>query len=499
MAASLAKSLLITAALAPAAVVGETVLGVTVFSRHGDRTSKHYPGYTLTNLGFQQVHQVGAAYRQTYLAAGAPKQILGISEDKYVPAQLYASAPDQMVLLNTATAFLQGLYPPLNEAGSNEDNNSLSIQTLNNGTTVSAPLEGYQYVVLHGENTDSPQTIWIKGDDSCPAASSAQKGYFQSSAYSTILSSTKDFYAGLWDLVADVYDYKPENMSYKNAYDIFDLINVASIHNQSFPGIKPQDLAQLRTLADSWEAGQNIDAADPTDNKSIGGRTLAGAILNQLNQTVASSGKLKFSLFAGSYDTFMAFFGLSGLAKVSDNFNGLPDYASTMSFEIFTSDNVTAFPASTDDLQVRFLFRNGSDAGAPLAQFPLFGQPEAGMSWSTFVKEMQTRAITDVATWCSVCGSTEAFCPSSSSSSSPAGDASASSGSASGGNVGGLSNTVAGVIGAMVTLAVLAICGFVFFLVRRGKRPAALGGAGAGGAEAARAAALTKDKASFSS
>lgn len=46
------KSFLLTAALAPIVVLGETVLGITVFSRHGDRTSKHYKGYTLTNLGF---------------------------------------------------------------------------------------------------------------------------------------------------------------------------------------------------------------------------------------------------------------------------------------------------------------------------------------------------------------------------------------------------------------------------------------------------------------
>ncbi|KXJ88704.1 histidine phosphatase superfamily [Microdochium bolleyi] len=476
---SLTTSLLLSAVLAPAAVVGETVLGVTVFSRHGDRTSKHYPGYTLTNLGFKQNHQVGEAYRATYLAANSSKHILGVSEDKYVPAQLYASAPDQMVLLNTATAFLQGLYPPLGSDGASTA--SLSVQTLNNGTAYSAPLEGYQYVVLHGENTDSPQTIWLKGDDACPAAVSAQKSYFQTAQFNDISTATKDFYAGLWDLMSGVYDYTPDMMSYKNAYDIFDLVNVASIHNQSFPGIKPQDLTKLRYLADSWEAGQNINTAAP-DSRSIGGKTLAGAILRQLNQTVASSGKLKFSLLAGSYDTFMAFFGLSGLTEVSRDFYGLPDYASTMSFEIFTAGNVTAFPSNTDDLSVRFLFRNGSDAGAPLAQFPLFGQPEAGMSWKTFVSEMQKRAITDVQSWCGMCGSTEEFCS--------AGGASTAETSTSSSGGSGISTAVAGVIGAAVTLGVVAICGLAFVLVRRRRSSPVAGGAEAAG---------PSDKASFSS
>ncbi|UZP38128.1 hypothetical protein NXS19_005944 [Fusarium pseudograminearum] len=413
------KSFLLTAALGPIIVLGETVLGVTVFSRHGDRTSKHYKGYTLTNLGFQQNYQVGAYYRSTYLEAGASKQILGISEDQYVPNQIWASAPDQMVLLNTATAFLQGLYPPIG------NNDNVGVQELNNGTDYTAPLNGY-----HAQFKDT-------------------------------FASTRQFYGDLYPLMKDVYDYKPENMTYQNAYDIFDLINVASIHNKSF-SVESEKLDQLRVLADRSEFGQNFNVSAP-DNRSIGGKTLAGAILNQLNQTVTGKGKLKFSLLAGSYDTFLSFFGLFGLTKVDSDFSGLPIYASTMAFEIFTKDNVTTFPSSTDDLQVRFLFRNGSDDGTPLSQFPLFGQARDGMSWATFVKEIQKRSITTVSSWCKMCGSTEDFCVAAlkGDSASPA-----SAGSSSGS---GISNAVAGVIGALVTLGVVAICGLTIFLIRRKK------------------------------
>ncbi|KAF0637446.1 hypothetical protein FPSE5266_06669 [Fusarium pseudograminearum] len=435
------KSFLLTAALGPIIVLGETVLGVTVFSRHGDRTSKHYKGYTLTNLGFQQNYQVGAYYRSTYLEAGASKQILG--------------APDQMVLLNTATAFLQGLYPPIG------NNDNVGVQELNNGTDYTAPLNGYQYVVLHSEDENSPDTIWIKGDESCPAATKDQKSYSQSAQFKDTFASTRQFYGDLYPLMKDVYDYKPENMTYQNAYDIFDLINVASIHNKSF-SVESEKLDQLRVLADRSEFGQNFNVSAP-DNRSIGGKTLAGAILNQLNQTVAGKGKLKFSLLAGSYDTFLSFFGLFGLTEANSDFYGLPIYASTMAFEIFTKDNVTTFPSSTDDLQVRFLFRNGSDDGTPLSQFPLFGQARDGMSWATFVKEIQKRSITTVSSWCKMCGSTEDFCVAAlkGDSASPA-----SAGSSSGS---GISNAVAGVIGASVTLGVVVICGLTIFLIRRNK------------------------------
>ncbi|BCS18787.1 uncharacterized protein APUU_11615A [Aspergillus puulaauensis] len=85
----------------------------------------------LTNLGLQQNFQVGSDYRDLYISSDSPKQILGISEDKYVLSQTSASAPDELVLLNTATAFLQGRYPPLDA--------SFASQSLNNGTNYTKP------------------------------------------------------------------------------------------------------------------------------------------------------------------------------------------------------------------------------------------------------------------------------------------------------------------------------------------------------------------------
>lgn len=61
--------------------------------------SKHYSGYQLSPLGITENFEVGSDYRDLYIAAGSQKQILGISESKYVPSQVYASAPDQQVCL----------------------------------------------------------------------------------------------------------------------------------------------------------------------------------------------------------------------------------------------------------------------------------------------------------------------------------------------------------------------------------------------------------------
>ncbi|KAF9890542.1 hypothetical protein FE257_005673 [Aspergillus nanangensis] len=440
-------------------VTGETILGVTVYSRHGDRSSKHYSGYGLTNLGLQQNFRVGADYRDLYISSDSSKQILGISEDKFVASQLYASAPDQSVLLNTATAFLQGLYPPLDGLDT-----SIASQTLNNGSDYKSPLNGYQYVTLHGEEEESPDTIWIKGDDSCPSYTEAAATFEHSVEYQETMASTRDFYAQFWPMLEDVYDYTRDDLTYANAYDIFDLINVASIHNASFaPNVTDEQLFQLRTLANSAEFAENFNVTQPA--RSIGGQTVLSAILTQLNETVASQGKRKFSLLAGSYDTMLAVFGVTELISLSHDFYGLPEYASTMAFEILTEENTTSFPEDEESLRVRFLFRNGSDAGAPLTAFPLFGRDEVVLSWRDFVAEMQKRAVTSVEDWCKVCRSTQDFCSLLTRDDEAVGVDTSKSG-------GAISNAVAGVIGAVVTLAVVGVIGGVAWFVLRRKRAA---------------------------
>ncbi|KAH6986309.1 histidine phosphatase superfamily [Ilyonectria sp. MPI-CAGE-AT-0026] len=445
-----------------ASAAAETIHGAVVFSRHGDRTTKWYGAQSLTSLGAEQNYQVGSEYRSRYLEADSPNQILGISEDKYVSSQLFASAPDQGILMNTATAFLQGFYPPLGEIAP-----EIASQTLNNGTNSTSPIDGYQYVVLHGINDNSPDTIWIKGDDSCPAYRNSSKAFMKSEIFQERVDATSDFYAGFYDVLSDgVYNLKPENMTYANAYNIFDLVNVARIHNATSPArnVSDEDLFQLRTLSDSAELGLNWNVSEPA--RAIGAETLFGVVLTQLNQTVATEGKLKFSLFAGSYDTFMAFFGVAELLDVSPDFHGLPDYASTMAFELF-SDDTDQFPSDPEaDLRVRWLFKNGTTG--ELNTYPLFSTNEDSLPWSRFVTEVEERAILDIGDWCEQCSATEDFCAAYQDDESAETEEDDDD-DKEGGKSGGMSNAVAGVIGAFVTLGVVGIVGAAVFLMKRRK------------------------------
>jgi len=124
----LAKQLLFLSSLVPILQAQETVLGVYIFHRHGDRTSKNFAPTSLTDLGYSQVYAAGDFYRNRYIDTNASSKIFGISSDLVKNSQLSVQAPVDTVLQNSAAGFLQGLYPPVGA--------TLGTQTLANGTHV---------------------------------------------------------------------------------------------------------------------------------------------------------------------------------------------------------------------------------------------------------------------------------------------------------------------------------------------------------------------------
>ena len=299
---------------------------------------------------------------------------------------------------NTATAFLQGFYPPSEPA---------TAAILTNGSAQFNPLDGYQYVLVNGIPSTAPDSIWIEGDMYCPAMTTASHAYYQSTEFLTRQSELQSFYDKVIPLLVGIFPQS--EIGFQSAYGIFDYLNVGYVHNQTiFANLSTDDLFQLRILADEQELALVYNVSSP--NTSIGGKTLSGAIISQLNKTVTQTDKnLKITYFAASYSVFQAFFGLSGLLEADADFYGLPDYASTMSFELRRPVHSTG----NDDLFVRYGFRNGSLASAELNTFPLFGrtQIEADIPWNQFVLGMSEQSITNQADWCHACvNSNLTFC-----------------------------------------------------------------------------------------
>ncbi|KAK3502373.1 phosphoglycerate mutase-like protein [Neurospora crassa] len=428
----------------PAATAAETILGAYIFSRHGDRTTKAYSPTKLTALGAEQVYLSGSWYRSRYIDEKSSTRINGISSDLADLTELAVIAPADNVLQGSAGFFLQGLYPP---AG------SVNSQKLANGTTIEAPLSGYQYIPVNSASVTSrgsnqaESSAWLQGNSGCPAAVNSSQAYYQSKEYLELLGSTKEFYQSL----LPVYEatFPSESATFKNAYSIFDYIHVSTIHNASIPSsnlLTPSNLQTLSDLANIHEFGLGYNASSPI--RAVAGSVLASHIVSTLNSSISSSSQ-KLNIQFGPYGTFGSFFGLSQLPAVSPDFTAIVDYASSMTFELFTTS--TSSSPSENEVFVRFLFANGTASDSnPAKVYPLFGQDKTELPWTTFVSEMNKIALEGGSKeWCDACGEKTGQCADYY----PAESAGVAAAAAKSGS--GMSNAVAGVIGAMVTLGVV--------------------------------------------
>jgi hypothetical protein len=433
----------------------ETVLGVYIFSRHGDRTAKATPPANLTDLGYEEVFTSGTYFRNRYIAEGAPFRIHGMNTDLVKEAQITVSAPLDTVLQNSALGFTQALYPPVGPI--------LGSNTLRNGTVVQSPLNGYQLIPIQlvSNGAGSEDSAWLEGAQGCANAEISSNSYFSTPEYMSTLNKTRSFYNGVAPMINRTFTAK--QTSYANAYTIFDLLNVASIHNSSddFPSselLTPDTFFQLRTLADQHELNLAYNESEPV--RAMTGAVIASQVVQALNGTITGKGANKLNVQFGAYAGMFSFFGLAGLLQVNPDFYGVPDYASSLTWELVTNATVssTSFP-SADEISVRFLFHNGttSNISEPTA-YPLFGQSETVLPWNDFVTGMNQFAVGSQGQWCNLCGNSTGVCaPSALSGSGSSGPANSSSGttSSSHSSGGGISKAVAGVIGAMVTLAVI--------------------------------------------
>ncbi|KAL6824069.1 histidine phosphatase superfamily [Trichoderma camerunense] len=437
MQSKLLLATLSVAAVAPA--VAEEVLGVYIFHRHGDRTSKAWNPVSLTPLGAKQVASSAEFYRNRYITSDADQRIASISANQAVLSQLAVTAPVDNVLQNSANVFVQGLYPPNQTAGS---------QKLANGTTVEAPLGGYQYIPVNtvtsgASSSNSESSAWLQGSSGCSDAVVSSNSYFLTPEYLSTFNDTKDFYQNLLPVINTTFN--STTATFKNGYSIFDYINVATIHNSSIPSdnlLTNSTLTNLYDLASTHEWNLAFNSSEPV--RAIAGSVLAGQIMTALQPIVDGKTAPRFNIQFGAYGAFMAFFGLAQLPAADNQFYGICNYASSMVIEVVAP---SATQTSADDLTVRFLWSNGTAAANGLKAYPLFGQSETTLSWNDFKTGMDKFAIADTQDWCQICGNTDGSCAANSTASSTP-EAKSSDNS-------NITKPVAGVIGALVTLGVI--------------------------------------------
>lgn len=187
----------------------ESLLGVYIFSRHGDRTAKLTPPANLTGLGYQEVFTSGGYFRNRYV--NATGKIAGINTDVVKQSQITVSAPADTVLMNSAQGFLQALYPPVP---------NLDTETLRNKTNITIPMNNYQLIPIQslasGAGTGAEDSAWLQGGSGCANAAISSNAYYTSPEYQSTLAATNDFYKTLAPLVANTLT--DDQISFKNAY-----------------------------------------------------------------------------------------------------------------------------------------------------------------------------------------------------------------------------------------------------------------------------------------
>jgi hypothetical protein len=191
-----------------------------------------------------------------------------------------------------------------------------------------------------------------------------------------LLSKTQDFYNGLSPMINRTFT--ASQTSFKNAFTIFNLPNVASIRNSTgdFPAaylLTPEVLFQLRTLADTHEFNFAYNKSEPIH--AVTSSIIATQVIGALNGTITSKGESKLNIRFSTYGDMQSFFGLADLISVDENFYGVPDYASTLTWELVANATMSSgsWP-SEDEISVRFLFHNGTTSNiSQSTEYPLFG------------------------------------------------------------------------------------------------------------------------------
>ncbi|KAK0551623.1 hypothetical protein OC846_003219 [Tilletia horrida] len=393
----------------------------------------------LTVLGYLQELQNGADIRAHYIADGAPSQIQGIASVKAENVQMNVVADaggEGGVIMESAAAALQGLYPIFNDS-----------LPLANGTTVS--WSRVQLIPI--DSVEVADSYYLEGYTGCAAWTTRLNNFYSSSDFVNRAKSANAFYAS----ISNALGGRPATL--QNAWNIFDSLNVQSVHNATFAqSLPPNALAQARYWADYHEAGSFSDP-DPNNVGNIAGQAILPVILNNLQQLANTSNPLKIVNIFGAYKPFISLFQLMGVTGFDTS--SVVDYASTMLLEVH-SDN-----------SVRFLFRNGTNS--TFEPYPLFQSGSAnGVPLSEFTSKLQPYSLDSDADWCNKCATTSSIhgC-----------DTLAAFNGTGGGQIRyapitstsgrhHVSPVVAGVIGAMVTLAfclLLFLASFLF--LRRGR------------------------------
>jgi hypothetical protein len=337
----------------------------------------------VTPLGLNEETLTGQYLRSVYLNESSPSVITGVNTTIADPTQITivgdASAGSSVIMIS-AEAFMQGLYPP---------NPNYNV-TLANGTTIVAPQGGQQFSeILSAQNS---LEAWLN----CAPFTAATTEFYQSAGF----NQTQQEWAGFFETIPQFVDIRT-GTNLENMFNIFDFMNVNFVHNATFAKLltsqAPDLLPQARYLAAYHEYG--VFSSPQLDGiGNIGMREMLPGILEGINSITNSSNPLKIYYNAVSYKPFYPLFRMTNAVDQSPELLGLANYASSAVIEVRQS-------SSGGEPVLRLLFKNGTEDEA-LTTHNWFNTT-GDIPVSTFVNYLAPVAINTTADWCTVCSNTQ--------------------------------------------------------------------------------------------
>lgn len=398
-----------------AQVPTEKVWAAFAFTLHGDSTPAVLPqSKVLTRYGARQLYAAGSAFRERYIE---PYPSEGTNIQNISPFVLNSEEVDVLAITKqpivaSAQAFMQGLYPPL-EQSYNAANHDPSV--LRNGSST-YPFGGYQYPQFVTFRTTDFGYERMAGHTECPVYEASKQAYRTSADFKRINQESAEFYARIYDQ-ALYHAFGRSEANYNNAGYISEYLDYITAQNSTaINDLGQEDLLRARWLADRYvQATNNASFSRGTlvyGIRPIAGRTLASLILEVFRQNIESRGHTKKLVLAfGGDEPPVA---LASLLQMKEaNFYSRPVRGASITFELYSYGNhsSTSYP-EVSDLYVRFFLHNETDSPTTgFAPYPLLGRsPDDGsLRFTEFNDYMQNVSVNSTE-WCIGCGSSAVFC-----------------------------------------------------------------------------------------
>lgn len=407
------------------------------------------------------MREAGKTFRDRYLSSeGDEKSITtqGISSRELENDQLRILTRGEQYMVASSQAFVQGLYPPIENSPEDGQSSSNSSQ-----------FDGYQYPQIISTSRYDADSIWLAGAANCPAFMAFVVEYLESEQAQDRNNDTLPFYERVESQIPDA-NSTSGIFNYFNSAEVFEYLQYVRAHGERLEGVSQDDLSRARDLADTRVSDLYSGSLDqePENRKSIqtiAGQTLAGAVVQSLRSNAMTTGSgAKLTLLFGDIESMVSLASLIGFKSSPESKSlGTAGPATSMVFELFSSDadDNEQYPALSD-LKIRFLFRSGDDFEAELREHALFenDDDEGDMKLEDFLDQMRSIMISDVIEWCDRCASNSIFCPSL-----PENDSSEDFDRRLWRDGRGPSRAVSGVIGAVVTFTVAGLvvgCAMLF-------------------------------------